>query len=114
GGLTARPPRHRIRRPLFVPGSNWITLTRTLLSTLAGAVLALAISTPALAQGKSQSHKKNGPTPPSRNDLAAPAPVSSSGGGAPLAWLDDASLLDPGGASVGISAMHWSGSGLGE
>jgi hypothetical protein len=83
---------------------------------VASVLVALAVSMPALAQGKSQSHKKNGsgPTPPSRNDLAAPPPVSSAGGGAPLAWLDDASVLDPGGVSVGISAMHWTGSGLGE
>jgi len=83
---------------------------------VAGAVLALAISTPALAQGKSQSHKKNGsgPTPPSRNDLAVPSAASSSGGAAPLAWLDDARILDPGGVSLGISAMRWNGSGLSE
>src|SRR5947207_7365697 len=76
---------------------------------VAGAVLALAISTPALAQGKSQSHKKNGsgPTPPSRNDLAVPSAASSSGGAAPLAWLDDARILDPGGVSLGSSAVAW-------
>ena len=78
-------------------------------------MLALAISAPALAQGKSQLHKKSGsgPKPPSRNDLVVPTVVSSSGG-APMAWLDDASLLDPGGVSVGVSAMRWSGSGLSE
>src|SRR5207249_9578478 len=64
-------------------------------------VLALAISAPALAQGKSQLHKKSGsgPKPPSRYDLVVPTVVSSSGG-APMACLDDASLLDPGGVSV--------------
>ena len=88
---------------------------RALRSIVPCVLLAFAMSAPALAQGKSQSHKKNGsgPKPPSRNDLVVPT-VTSSSGGAPLAWLDDASLLDPGGVSVGVSAMHWSGSGLSE
>jgi hypothetical protein len=85
---------------------------------LASAVLALAVSLPAFAQGKSQSHKKNNstPTPPSRNDLAAPSPsaAASSGGATPLAWLDDATVLVPGGVSLAISALRWSGTGTSE
>jgi hypothetical protein len=85
----------------------------------AGAMLALAVSTPAFAQGKSQSHRRNGsaptPTPPSRNDLAAPsAAAASSGGATPLAWLDDASLMPSGGISIAISTLRWSGSGISE
>jgi hypothetical protein len=81
----------------------------------AGAMLALAVSAPVLAQGRSQSHQKNGPAPPSRNDLIAPsAGAVSSGGATPLAWLDDASILDPGSVSVAISALRWSGSGISE
>jgi hypothetical protein len=81
------------------------------------AILALTVSTSALAQGKSQSHKKNGPaaTPPSRNDLAAPSAAAvSSGGATPLAWLDDASVLVPGGLSFAVSALQWRGSGISE
>jgi hypothetical protein len=83
----------------------------------ASAIVALAVSSPVLAQGRSQSHRKNGPapTPPSRNDLAAPtAGAVSSGGATPLAWLDDASVLEPGGVSVAMSALRWSGSGISE
>jgi hypothetical protein len=105
----------------------------------AGALLALAVSSPVLAQGNSQAHRNNGnngnsansrtsgnngrngngsapaATPPSRNDLVAPSAAAvSSGGATPLAWLDDASVLQPGGVSVAISALRWSGSGISE
>jgi hypothetical protein len=108
----------------------------------AGALLALAVSSPVLAQGNSQAHRNNGnggnsgnngrtansgssgrsgnspapaATPPSRNDLVAPSAAAvSSGGATPLAWLDDASVLQPGGVSVAISALRWSGSGMSE
>jgi hypothetical protein len=99
-------------------------MTHALLA--AGVVLTLAASTPALAQGNSNGHGQgnangnggsNHGTPPSRNTLAAPpaavAPASN-GGGTPLAWIDDATLLDPGAASVAISVMRWQGSGTGE
>ena len=43
-----------------------------------------------------------------------PSAAASGSGATPLAWLDDASILDPGGVSVGISAMRWNGSGLSE
>jgi hypothetical protein len=81
------------------------------------AVLALTVSTSAFAQGKSPSHRNNtsAPTPPSRNDLVAPSAAAvSSGGATPLAWLDDASVLEPGGVSFTISALRWSGSGISE
>ncbi len=110
-------------------------------SFTAGVLLALAVSSPVLAQGNSQSHRNNngnngnkgtsgnsgnnsgrstnGPaapaTPPSRNDLVAPsAAAASSGGATPLAWLDDASVLEPGGVSLAISTLRWSGSGISE
>jgi hypothetical protein len=78
--------------------------------------LALAASQ-ALAQGKSQQNKNknNAPAPPSRNDLAAaPAAVSAPSGTTPLAWVDDASLLAPGGVAVSMSALRWSGGGASE
>jgi hypothetical protein len=130
----------------------------------AGALLALAVSSPVLAQGNSEGHRndgnhgnsansgnsgnggnngnngnsgnngnrgnngnsgnnlsnENGPapvvaTPPSRNDLVAPSTAAvSSGGATPLAWLDDASVLQPGGVSVAISVLRWNGSGISE
>src|SRR6185436_9300963 len=81
---------------------------------VASACVALACSTTAFAQGKSQQKgKKDGaPAPPSRNELAAPAVVAPSPTGAtPLAWIDDASLLAPGVVSLSMSAMRWSGAG---
>jgi len=81
----------------------------------ATAILVVAVSTSALAQGKSQAHKKATPAPPSRNDLAAPpVATASSGGASPLAWVDDATVVDPGGISLAISMIRWSGSGLSE
>jgi hypothetical protein len=99
-------------------------VTRALLA--AGVALTLAASTPAIAQGNSNGHGQgnangnggsNHGTPPSRNTLTAPptaAAPSSSGGGTPLAWIDDATLLDSGAASVGLSAMRWQGAGTSE
>ena len=76
-------------------------------TVLASAMLALAVSTPALAQGKSQQHKKNPPAPPSRSDLAAPSsvsmPATAVAGPTPFAWVDDASLLEAGSVSIALS-----------
>ena len=82
-------------------------MTRAILA--AGAIAALAASSPAFAQGKSQQNK--GKTPPSRNRLAGTSPaapvMTSVSGATPLAWIDDASLLAPGLLSVSASAMRW-------
>ena len=86
-------------------------MTRALLA--ASVVLALAVSTPALAQGKSQQGKNT--APPSRNELTPVAPMSTSPTRAtPLAWIDDASLLAPGMVALSVSAMRWQGGGLSE
>ena len=86
-------------------------MTRAMLA--AGVVLALAVSTPALAQGKSPPKKNT--APPSRNELAAAAPMATSPSSAtPLAWVDDASLLAPGMVALSVSAMRWQGGGLSE
>ena len=87
-------------------------------SIVCGLCLVLA-GAPAFAQGKSQQNKnKNAgtPAPPSRNDLAAAAPVAPTptGGATPLAWIDDASLLAPGMVSLSLSAMRWAGGGASE
>jgi len=87
-------------------------------TVLASAVLALAVSAPALAQGKSQQHKKNPPAPPSRSDLAAPSgvslPATAVAGPTPFAWVDDASLLDAGSVSIALSVARWQGGGISE
>jgi len=87
-------------------------------TVLASAVLALAVSAPALAQGQSQQHKKNPPAPPSRSDLAAPSGVSlpamAVAGPTPFAWVDDASLLEAGSVSIALSVARWQGGGISE
>ena len=84
----------------------------------AGAVWALAVllsSTAAFAQGKSKTHKTSAPAPPSRNDLASPSgAVVGSGGASPIAWLDDATIVDSGGVAIAISAIRWMGGGISE
>ncbi len=80
-------------------------MTRTIAA--AGACVALAVSAPAFAQGKSQDHKKG--APPSRNELAAPAIIAAPAGATPLAWIDDATLVAPGFVSLSVSALRWSG-----
>ena len=85
---------------------------------LAATVIAtVAASTPLFAQGNSQKQKqkKSTPAPPSRNDLAAPPTASvGSGGASPIAWVDDATVLDAGGVAVAVSMLRWSGGGLSE
>jgi len=75
----------------------------------AGALCALA-AVPASAQGNGKG-KKHGP-PPSRNAL--PATDIGATGASPLAWIDDANLLDSGAMSFAVTMMHWQGSGIGE
>lgn len=72
-------------------------------------------------QGQGQSHA-NTPAPPSRNPLAPVAVVGGPmvGGGpvgigtTPIAWVDDATLLNPGGVALSLSAVRWDGSGTSE
>ena len=101
---------------------------------LAAGALTAALAVPAFAQGNSgnapghggsspgnsgnapgQSGKGAG-APPSRNELAPVAavdvPVAISA--TPIAWIDDASLLDPGTFAVSISAVRWAGAGVSE
>lgn len=85
-------------------------------TVLASALVALAVSSSALAQGNSQAHRKS--APPSRSDLTAPATAPSVVGGVsgvtPFAWIDDASLLEPGAVSLAMSVVRWQGSGVSE
>src|SRR2546427_13269151 len=81
----------------------------------AGANVDPPVSTPPHEQGNSQGHKKAAPAPPSRNDLVAPSMTTAgSGAASPIAWVDDATVLDSGGVAIAISMLRWSGSGLSE
>jgi hypothetical protein len=98
-------------------------------SIVAAAALVVAFAIPVQAQGKSDNAKNNNgkssgskdngvgnehkSTPPSASPLPSPA-TGPAAGASPLAWLDDASLLDPGYMSATISMMRWSGSDLSE
>ena len=81
----------------------------------AGATLALAVAVPAHGQGngKGKDHKS---TPPSQSVLPSPTVSggASASGAAPLAWIDDASVLPPGMLSLSISAVRWQGADLSE
>jgi hypothetical protein len=80
----------------------------------ASVLVALAAAVPSFAQGKSQEHRKS--EPPSRSELApaANAPATTVGGATPFAWIDDATLVEPGAASFAISMSRWSGGGTSE
>jgi hypothetical protein len=78
------------------------------------AALALIVSGPALAQGKSGKGGSKG-GPPSSSVLPSPSAVSPAAvGTVPFAWIDDASLLPQGDAAFSMSATRWSGSGISE
>jgi hypothetical protein len=78
----------------------------------ASVIVALAVSSPAYAQGNSQAHKKK--APPSHDPLPSSAAGTSTGGAAPFSWLDDASVLEPGSVSVSVSMVRWQGSDTSE
>jgi hypothetical protein len=86
----------------------------------AGLLIVSTLAAPVLAQGKSPG-KGNGnghaTNPPSRDVIAGP-PVEiasgGTGGASPFAWVDDATVLDPGAGSVGFAAAHFSGADLSE
>jgi hypothetical protein len=79
----------------------------------ASAVLVLALAIPARGQGngKGKGHKS---TPPSQSALPSPSVSGGApaGGAAPLAWIDDASVLPPGMLSLSISVLRWQGADL--
>jgi hypothetical protein len=90
---------------------------------LAAGVLVWALAASAFAQGNSQGHGngngqsngKGNSAPPSRNELAPVATVAPpSTTSTPLAWIDDATLLDPGVVALSIGMMRWQGTDLSE
>ena len=89
--------------------------SRMLSRVTAGAVLALAVAVPLYAQGQSNgkgnSHKSS---PPSSSPLPSPVTGPAASVPAPVAWIDDASLLAPGWMAVTVSSTRWSGTDLSE
>jgi len=97
-----------------------------LAAVMASALVALAIAAPSHAQGKSGGKKPGkGPTRPPGSGTVSPQPTSGgtsgsqgTGGGiglattTPFAWLDDASVMEPGNVWIGVSMARWQGSGL--
>jgi hypothetical protein len=82
---------------------------------MATAAILFAATAPAAAQGRSVGHG-NGHSGPASGSSAAPSATQAAlatGSGSPTgvrqfgAWLDDASLLDPGGAWASISFGHY-------
>ncbi len=76
---------------------------------MASALVALATASPVAAQGNSGNTQKT--KPPNSNRLLTRGVGS---GTTPTALIDDASLLDPGSASLGLSVTRWQGSSLSE
>ena len=79
----------------------------------AAAILVLVGNTSSFAQGNSHRNKDKG-SPPSRNTLPPPTAIGRSTGATPFAWLDDASLMRPGGVWFGISLARWAGTDISE
>ena len=90
--------------------------TRRLGLVTASVIAALALTSPAAAQGKSGSApgkiKDKQSTPPSSTSLPVLTPGASSA--SPISWIDDASLLAPGSGAFTISVARWSGADLSE
>jgi hypothetical protein len=81
---------------------------------IAASALFVALAAPAFAQGKSQSKGRGNSAAPSRNELAPVASVEPSTTATPLAWIDDATILDPGAVALSISMMRWQGPDVSE
>ncbi len=75
--------------------------------------LAVFFTSPAFAQGKSNESHGHG-KPPSSSVLPIAATAPPGLGAMPLAWVDDANLMEPGAMAIDFSATHWQGNGIGE
>jgi hypothetical protein len=85
---------------------------RAIRTVLASTVLVFACAPFVNAQGKGNgnAHKSS---PPSSSPLPNAGPGGpTASGAAPLAWIDDASVLTPGTMALTISTMRWSGADL--
>ena len=86
-----------------------------IVAVMAGALVALAAAIPSYAQGKGGSKGKGPTRPPSSGAVSTQSTSSStsvSPGAAaatPFAWMDDASVMEPGNVWVGVSMARWQG-----
>lgn len=93
-------------------------------SLAAGIALALAVCVPVYAQGKSQQSHGNGngnngggktsSQTPNQSTLPPPASLSGPTATAPFAWIDTATLMEPGTVWLGLSFARWTGAGTSE
>jgi hypothetical protein len=81
----------------------------------------LTVATSAFAQGKSGRKPGKTPGPPPSTAALPTAPSAAAIGSdgitsttSPFAWMDDASVMPPGGVWLGVSMVRWHGSGLTE
>ena len=81
--------------------------------TFAAGAIVMALAVPALAENSKPKGHGNS-APPSRNELAPVAVVTPVVSATPLAWIDDATLLDPNTMVLSVSAVRWQGAGLSE
>ncbi len=89
-----------------------------IVAVMAGALVALAAAIPSYAQGKGGSKGKGPTRPPSSGAVSTQSSSSSTSvspgavaAAMPFAWMDDASVMEPGNVWVGISMARWQGSG---
>jgi hypothetical protein len=86
-----------------------------LAAVMAGVLVALVVAGPSYAQGKSGGKKPGkGPTLPPSSGTVSVQPTTSAvlATTTPFAWLDDASVMEPGNVWIGVSMARWQGSGL--
>jgi hypothetical protein len=86
-----------------------------LAAVMAGVLVALAVAVPSYAQGKSGGKKPGkGPTLPPSSGTVSVQPTTSAvlATTTPFAWLDDASVMEPGNVWIGVSMARWQGAGL--
>jgi hypothetical protein len=93
---------------------------------MASACALVLISAPARAQGNSQNaHAKNASknsgrgnsgnaNTPNQSTLQPPTGISGPAAATPFAWVDNATLMEPGTVWIGTSIVRWSGDGLSE
>ena len=86
-------------------------------------VVAVAVAVPASAQGRGGGNGGNSgnsasggrrPTPPAQSALPSGNAAAPATGAVPFAWIDDASMLEPGAVALSISAFRWQGSNASE
>ena len=103
-----------------MPGSRFARASAALALAL---VAPLILARPLYAQGNGNGNKNNKgngngsghqSSPPSSSPLPNPSAGPAAGAVTPLAWLDDATVLTPGSASLTISTARWSGADLSE